>query len=396
LTARVAEASFQDIKETDLNEKAKDLLERLRALDDPALVAFTPDHEGMNLLLRHVPAALLVRDVRNWRVLFMNDQAADMFGVSVKDVLGKTLAESGAGIIPEGNTGLSGIVRGTLRDTDGARVKVLVFTRRVSLRGSGAEIVMILDATAFGDDGSDSDKAGLTVFRRALAEGGTAYIYTEIAGGSIERDMIVLETGGVLPADLQDKVEPGCSISELFPPMEAARLVETTLAMDDGADARDITLKSGMALRLFSGGAHRALMVFPGGREQEPPSDRVQAKTGNLSATIRRTALNIAPGGDSTADGMLTMLGFTSVSVDSVDSAMILLEETPERFLFVLLEQENPPGFGSLAAQLLKTGTGLVTVSSGPAPDIPEGLRFAQVPAPLGINSLASAVSQVC
>jgi PAS domain-containing protein len=380
-----------------LNERAEKLLGYLRAFDDPTLITFTPDDEGMNLLLRYVPAAVFVRDAQSGQVLFMNDQAADILGVSMKEALGKTLADSGTGITPEGKAGLSGAVRGTLRDTAGARVKVLTFTRRVDLRGRTAEIVMIIDATLFRGDGSGEAEAGLAAFRRALAESGTPYVFTEIAGSTIERDLIVLETGGVMPAFLQGKAKPGCSISELFPPVEAARLVESALAMSAESDSRDISLRGGVELRLISGGSHRALMVFPGGREKDSSQDRVQAKTGTLSATIRKTVLSIDPGGDSAAEGMLRMLGFTSVSVDSVASAMILLEETPERFLFVLLEQDNPPEFSNLAAQLQKTGTGLVAVSSGAAaPDTPEGLKFAQVPAPLGINSLASAVSLVC
>jgi len=83
--------------------------------------------------------------------------------------------------------------------------------------------------------------------------------------------------------------------------------------------------------------------------------------------------------------------------VDSVASALILLEETPERFLFVLLEQENPLEFDSLMDHLMRTNTGLVAVSSDETPpDTPDNLKFAQIPAPLGINSLASAVSIVC
>ncbi len=380
-----------------MNERAEKLLGYLRAFDDPTLITFTPDHEGMNLLLRNIPAAVFVRDAQSGQVLFMNDQAADILGVSMKEALGKTLADSGTGITPEGKAGLSGAVRGTLRDTAGARVKVLSFSRRVDLRGRTAEIVMIIDATLFRGEVSGEAEAGLAAFRRALAESGTAYLFAEIVGSTIERDLIVLETGGVLPAFLQGKTKPGCSISELFPPVEAARLVETALAMGSDSETRDITLRGGVELRLIGGGGHRALMVFSGGREKESAPNRVQAKTGTLSATIRRTVLSIDPGGDSAAEGMLRMLGFTSVSVDSVASGMILLEETPERFLFVLLEQDNPPEFGNLAAQLLKTGTGLIVVSSGSAPpDTPEELKFAQVPAPLGINSLASAVSQVC
>ena len=380
-----------------MNERAEKLLGYLRAFDDPTLITFTPDPEGINLLLRNVPASVFVRDVQTGQLLFMNDQAADLFGVQPSDVLGGTLADAGKGQTPEGKAGLTGAVRGTLRDSSGARVKVMVFSRKVEIRGRTAEICLVIDATLFRGENGREAEAGLGIFRHALVESGTAYIFTEIAGSVIERDMIVIESGGALPAPLQDKVKPGCSISELFPPVEAARLVETAISQGSDESARDLELRGGLHVRLLSGGGSRAMLVFPNLRDKEAPPDRVQAKTGKLSATIRRTVLNIDPTGDSTAEGMLRMLGFTAVGVDSVASALILLEETPDRFLFVLLEQENPPEFQSLADHLLSTGTGLVAVSTlETPPDTPEGLKFVQVPAPLGINSLASAVSQVC
>lgn len=380
-----------------MNERAEKLLGYLRAFDDPTLITFTPDPEGINLLLRNIPASVFVRDVQTGRLLFMNDQAADLFGVQPQDVVGGTLADSGMGITPEGKAGLTGAVRGVLRDSGGARIKVMVFSRKVEIRGSTAEICLVIDATLFRGENDREAETGLGIFRHALVEGGTAYIYTEIAGSVIERDMIVLETGGVLPGSLQGKVKPGCSISELFPPVEAARLVETAISLGSEQSAKDLELRGGMHIRLLSGGGSRAMLVFPSQRDREAPSDRVQAKTGKLSATIRRTVLNIDPAGDSTAEGMLRMLGFTAVSVDSVASALILLEETPDRFLFVLLEQENPPEFPNLVDHLLKTGTGLLAVSSTDVPpDTPDDLKFVQVPSPLGINSLASAVSKVC
>jgi hypothetical protein len=173
--------------------------------------------------------------------------------------------------------------------------------------------------------------------------------------------------------------------------------VETAISLSSEQGAKNLELRGDVDIRLISGGGNRAMLTFPSRRDREAPSDRVQARTGKLSATIRRTVLSIDPSGDSTAEGMLRMLGFTAVSVDSVASGLILLEETPERFLFVLLEQENPPEFRALVDILMKTNTGLVAVSSRETPpDTPEGLKFAQVPAPLGINSLASAVSLVC
>lgn len=380
-----------------MNEKAEKLLGYLRAFDDPTLVTFTPDPEGINLLLRNIPAAVFVRDVQSGQIMFMNDQAADLFGITMNDAVGKTLADSGMGITPEGKAGLSGAVRAVLRDVAGARVKVMVFSRKVEIRGKTAEIVLVVDSTLFRGEGGNDTETGLTVFRRALVESGTAYIFTEMAGSSIERDMIVLETQGALPSFLQGKVKPGCSISELFPPVEAARLVETAISLSSEQGAKNLELRGDVDVRLISGGGNRAMLTFPSRRDREVPSDRVQARTGKLSATIRRTVLSIDPSGDSTAEGMLRMLGFTAVSVDSVASGLILLEETPERFLFVLLEQENPPEFRGLVDILMKTNTGLVVVSSRETPpDTPEGLKFAQVPAPLGINSLASAVSLVC
>ncbi len=380
-----------------MNERAEKLLGYLRAFDDPTLITFTPDPEGINLLLRNVPAAVCVRDVQSGQVLFLNDQAADLFGTPVNELLGRTLADAGLGITPEGKAGLSGAVKGVLRDAGGARVKVMVFSRKVEIRGRTAEIMLLIDATLFRGDHGNETEAGLGVFRRALVESGTAYIFTEIAGSVIERDMIVLEAQGSLPAFLQGKVKPGCSISELFPPVEAARLVETAISLGAESGAKDISLRGDVDVRLISGGNNRAMLVFSSRRSREVPADKVQARTGKLSATIRRTVLSIDPSGDSAAEGMLKMLGFTAVSVDSVSSALILLEETPERFLFVLLEQENPPEFKSLVDHLLNTKTGLVAVSSRETPhDTPEGLKFAVVPSPLGINSLASAVSVVC
>lgn len=380
-----------------MNERAEKLLGYLRAFDDPTLITFTPDPEGSNLLLRNIPAAVYLRDAQSGQILFMNDQASDLFGTPVKDVLGRTLADAGLGITPEGKAGLTGGVRAVLKDAAGARVKVLVFSRKVEIRGKGAELNLLIDATLYRNNDSSGLKPGSGVFRRALTETGTAFIHTEIAGTAIERDMIVLEARGELPPVLQGKVKPGCSISELFPPVEAARLVETAISMDSEAASRDMELRGGIQFRLIAGGGNHALMVFPPRHSGNAVADRVHALTGKLSESIRRTVLSVDPEGDSAAEGMLRMLGFTAVNVESVSSALILLEETPERFLFVLLEQENPPDFPGLVDQLMKTGTGLVAVSSEAAPpEVPEGLKFALIPTPLGINALASAVSEVC
>ncbi len=380
-----------------MNERVEKILGYLRAFDDPTLITFTPDSEGINLILRNIPAAVFLRDAQSGQVLFMNDQAADYFGMPVKDIVGRTLADIGMGITPEGKAGLSGAVRAVLRDSAGARVKVLFFSRMVEIRGKSSEIVLVIDATLFRTDGASESDTGLVIFRRALVESGTAYIYTEIAGSAIERDMIVLETEGSLPPFLQGKVKPGCSISELFPPVEAARLVETAISISTESTSKDVELRGDVSVRIVAGGGNNAMLVFPCRKTGEALSNRVQARTGKLSATIRRTVLSIDPTGDSTAEGMLGMLGFTAVCVDSVASALILLEETPERFLFVLLEQENPLEFDSLMDHLMRTNTGLVAVSSDETPpDTPDNLKFAQIPAPLGINSLASAVSIVC
>jgi len=108
-----------------VNERVEKILGYLRAFDDPTLITFTPDSEGINLILRNIPAAVFLRDAQSGQVLFMNDQAADYFGMPVKDIVGRTLADIGMGITPEGKAGLSGAVRAVLRDSAGARVKVL-------------------------------------------------------------------------------------------------------------------------------------------------------------------------------------------------------------------------------------------------------------------------------
>ena len=75
------------------DDKLKDILNELRLRATPALLAFMPDEENQNIMLRNLPAAVLIKDSSYAIILEANDYALELFGVERKLLIGSTLSD---------------------------------------------------------------------------------------------------------------------------------------------------------------------------------------------------------------------------------------------------------------------------------------------------------------
>lgn len=377
-----------------MTENVRDLLAKLRAADEPQLSAFRPDSEGQNTVLRNLPCGILVRDAEEGIVLEVNDYALDLFGVQRFALVGQTLASCNLAMefTEEGSISAPGQpAMCNIRDAGGVSIPVLTFRRRIRISGRKADVMVLIDSTLLG--GKRTAEVSFNLFRRALSESSTPFILALISGEALERDLLISETGGVLPDELNGNASPGKSVSELFSPVNAARIVENALMLSRNGGDKLIELRDCSPMKLFTDPGGQVLITFPVECEQKKS---IRTKKSQLSSGIKRAVLYIvSKDADYSGKDMLGMLGFQVIEVESPASAQILLEETPGRFHFVVSDDfADDPDLIHVAEELERSGVGLVLLSDSDFPH-GNGLKFVGIHPPPSINLLASAVSEI-
>jgi len=377
-----------------MTESVRDILAKLRAADEPQLSAFRPDAEGQNKILRNLPCGLIVRDVEEGIILEVNDYALDLFGVQRFALVGQTLIGAGLSVETSEDTSITAPGHpktGHVTDASGAKIPVIVFQRRIRIAGRKADLFVLNDSALLG--GSRSAEASFNLFKRALSESDTAFVFARISGEALQRDLLVSETGGTLPNELGTSMTPGTSVSDVFSPVNAARLVENAIMLSRNGGEKLIELKDCCPMKLYADPDGQVLITFPTESKQRKA---IRTKKSQLSSGIRRAVLYITSE-DTEYSGkeMLGMIGFQVIEVESPASAAILLEENPGRFHFVVSDDfTDDPDMITVSVELERSGIGLVLVAGS---DFKHGedLKVVRIPPPLSINLLASAVSEV-
>lgn len=378
-----------------MSETVRELLAKLRVSDEPQLSAFLPDAEGQNVIMRNLPCAMIVLDSDEGVVLELNDYALDLFGIQRFTLIGKTLKSVGLSMETNNDTALvspGNPAQGFIKDSSGVSIPVLLLHRKVRLSGRNGDVILLIDSTLIG--GSRTAEASFDLFKRALSETKTAYIFASITGGALERDLQVMEFGGELPPGIGDKVVSGLSISDLFTPVNAARVVENAIILSRNGGEKRLELKGCRPLKMYADPSGQVLMVFP---PEDEGRKAIRAITTQLSSGMKRTVLYIASSESARNSGkeMLEMIGFHVTEMESPASAHIIFDENPGRFHFVVCEEfTDDPDLSGLAGELDDAGIGLVLVTDEDF-DYGGDLKMVKVSPPLSINLLASAVSQV-
>ncbi|PIE52407.1 hypothetical protein CSA37_06370 [Candidatus Fermentibacteria bacterium] len=378
-----------------MSETARDILAKLRTADEPQLLAFCSDAEGQNAILRNLPCGLLLRDIEEGSILEVNDYALDLFGVQRSSIIGSTLAEAGIGLSAEEQSSMTAPgqpAAGHITDSSGARIPVLVFKRHIRINGSKAEILILNDSTLLG--GRRAAEEGFNLFKRVLSESGVPFILSEISGGSLSRDLVIKETAGTLPPEFQKgDLSRGASVADILSPVNAAKLVENAIILSGKGGEKKLELNDVCPIKLYADTCGEVLMTFPAESEERKA---LRTRKSKLSSGVRRVVLYIT-GSDGERSGadMLQMIGFQIIEVDKPSSAVIMLEENPGRFYFVVSEDcTDDPDITDLAVEIENSGIGLILVSENKLSYEGE-LKVVNIPPPLSINLLASAVSEV-
>lgn len=378
-----------------MSETVRELLAKLRVTDEPQLSAFLPDSEGQNVILRNLPCALIVLDTDEGIVLELNDYALDLFGVQRFSLIGKTLKSVGLAMEANSDSAQASPgnpLQGYIKDSSDTSIPVLQLQRRVRLNGRKADIILIIDSTLLG--GNRTAEASFDLFKRALSESNTAYIFARITGGALERDLEVVEFGGELPDKINEQITSGASVSDLLTPVNAARVVENAIILSRNGGEKKLDLKNCRSLKLYADPSGQVLLVFPPENEERKT---IRAITSQLSSGMRRTVLYIASSASARNSGkeMLEMIGFHVTEMESPASASIIFDENPGRFQFVVCEGfSDDPDLKVLAGDLDVAGIGLVLVTDEDF-DYEGDLKIVKITPPLSINLLASAVSEV-
>jgi hypothetical protein len=378
-----------------MSETVRELLAQLRISDEPQLSAFLPDAEGQNVILRNLPCALIVLDSDEGIVLELNDHALDILGVQRFTLIGKTLNSVGLAIdmnVESVAAAPGKPAQGFIKDSSGVSIPALMLQRRVRLSGRKADIILSIDSTLIG--GSRTAEASFDLFRRALAETRIAYIFARVSGSALERDLLVVESGGELPSELAGKSSSGSSISDMFTPVNAAKIVENAIILSRNGGEKMLELTKCSPLKMYADPSGQVLMVFPPENEERKT---IRTISSQLSVGTTRTVLYIASSASARNAGkeMLAMLGFHVTEMDSPSSAQIVFDENPGRFHFIVCEEfTEDPDLAALTAELEHAGVGIVLVTDEEF-EHGDDLKVAKISPPLSINLLASAVSQV-
>jgi CheY-like chemotaxis protein len=389
------------------DDKLQDILNELRLRTDPALLAFLPDEENQNLMLRNLPAAVLIRNSDDSIILEANDYTLKLFGVERKLLIGSTLSDLGLSIHfhdPPSSSQVSGDPRNArVIDSQGVEIPAIVFDRKIDISGKHADLFIIVDGTLLGASPEASPVPRYSILKSYLNVLSQGYIMVEITGTSTEQDLIILETSENLPASISQPVQTGESISKVLPQGEAARLVEEAIEASRTGRIRAFESKASGRIDVFPGEASLVLLCFGSEKEEtEEEKDHIITTESSLSSSVVKTVLLLAPENLSRESGseMLRMLGFVVVDATSPGQALEQINSEPDRFLFVLadLESVQPETIelmkvlASANKHLILAGSDLIKDSK----DIPHGKKVVYLLKPYGINDLASAISEIC
>jgi hypothetical protein len=389
------------------DDRLQDILNDLRIRSDPALLAFLPDEENQNIMLRNLPAAVLIRDSGDAIILEANDYALKLFGVERKLLIGSTLSDLNLSIRfqdPRSASQVSGDPRNAeVTDSQGVEIPAIVFDRKVDIAGRQADLFIIVDGTMMGSSADSSQIPRYSMLKDYLSALSKGYLMVEAAGSSTEQDLLIVEASANLPSELTGPVKVGESISTVLPQGEAARLVEEALESTRSGEVRAFESKVAGRIDVFPGQGSLVLLCFgadPGTEEIE--KDHIITKESSLSSSVVKTVLLYSPDSAERESGseMLKMLGFAIIEANTCSEVMEQVTGEPERFLFVFAELESiEPETTDLMQALADAGKCLILAGNDlikSSKDVPSGVKIVCLRKPYGINDLAAAVSEVC
>ncbi|NLP05024.1 PAS domain-containing protein [Candidatus Fermentibacteria bacterium] len=117
--------------------------------DGGAGLAFEPDIEGQNTILRSLPLPVMITEASSGRFLELNDAALALFGVKRQDILGKTPTDAGVDLVIDYSSGSRSSPRASVamvKDTAGARVSCRLFSTHADAGGRRIVISVLLDS----------------------------------------------------------------------------------------------------------------------------------------------------------------------------------------------------------------------------------------------------------
>jgi len=386
------------------NEKLKEILDSLRVSDSPSLLAFLPDEENQNTLLRNLPAAVLIRDCVDSIILEANDYALRLFGTERQLLIGSSLSDLGLSIhffdAPSSSSASGNPRKARITDSQGVEIASFVFSRKIEISGRQADLFIILDRTMLGSGEDNSQASRYSIMKRCLSVLSQGYIMAEIAGSSLEQDLVVIEVSDKLPAKLKAPIRVGESITSLFSPFEAARIIETAVSASDSGELRTCEVETVGSIEIFPGSSSLVLLSFAV-EHVLADTDQVVITESQPGSEVVKSVLLLSPDGQDLDSGseMLKMLGFAVTAHSSPGQALKDYSKSPDRFLFLMADIETmQPELKELIKELHSGGKHMIlacnTEIHGPK-DIPPDFKLVYVRKPYGINDIASAVSEV-
>lgn len=387
------------------NEKLQEILDSLRVSDNPSLLAFLPDEENQNTLLRNLPAAVLIRDCVDAIILEANDYALRLFGTERQLLMGSSLSDLGLSIhffdAPSSSSASGNPRKARITDSQGVEVPCFVFSRKIEISGKQADLFIILDRTMLGSGEDSSQASRYSIMKRCLGVLSQGYIMAEIAGVSDEQDLIVIEVSDKLPAKLKKSpVRVGESITNIFSPFEAAQIVETAISSSDSGELRTCEVESVGRIEIFPGSSSLVLLSFAVEYVLADADQIVISETPSSSAAVK-TVLFLSSDTQDIDSGsdMLRMLGFAVATHSSPAQALKDYRQSPDRFLFLMADIEAiQSDMKELITELHTGGKHMILACNTEIhdpKDIPHGFKLVYVRKPYGINDIAAAVSEV-
>lgn len=111
-------------------------------------ISLIPDQDGISVLFRSIPVAVMVSDSSTGTVIEMNDACLDLFGTTREEVRGRTLVEAGLSFVVDmGRQGCSHkSAEATVGDSAGARVTCRLYTASVVIDKARVVVSVLLDS----------------------------------------------------------------------------------------------------------------------------------------------------------------------------------------------------------------------------------------------------------
>ncbi len=111
-------------------------------------ISLISDQDGISVLFRSIPVAVMVSDSSTGMVIEMNDACLDLFGTTRAEVLGRTLVEAGLSFVVDmGRQGRSlKSAEATVGDSAGARVTCRLYTASAVIDKVRVVVSVLLDS----------------------------------------------------------------------------------------------------------------------------------------------------------------------------------------------------------------------------------------------------------